>query len=260
MHKIALVADQTSLANELKKKLLKKYNFIDLDSRQAFEHFDIVIVLGGDGFMLHSLHRFMNFDIKFYGINCGKVGFLLNSYNNEIDLYKKLEQSSTLAIYPLHMKALCADGSEKVKMAINEVYLARQSPQTAKIKIKVDHKIRMEEMSGDGIIVATAAGSSAYNFSVGGPIFPLESQILALTPIAPFRPKRWGGALLPSNSIIEFQILEADKRPVTAVADFLEVHNCIKLTVKEDRSRAIKLLFDSNHSLEDRILKEQFCF
>lgn len=257
-NKIAIVADNKPLAQKLKKIFIKKYNFIDLDNCTTVSNFDCIIILGGDGFMLHSLHRFMNLDVCFYGINCGKVGFLLNSYNDDIDIYKRIKEASVVIIHPLHMKAVTANGQEKIKMAINDVYIIRQSHQTAKLQIKIDRKVRMEEMVGDGIMVATPAGSSAYNFSVGGPILPLESNILALTPIAPFRPKRWSGALLPSKAIIQFKTLEPEKRPVNVVADFQEIKNCLEVTVKEDRSRKITLLFDSNHSLEDRIIKEQF--
>jgi NAD+ kinase len=258
--KIATVADKTEESQKLLQHLVAKYDVIDLDSSQNIESIDAIVVIGGDGFMLHSLHRFINFNIPFYGINRGTVGFLLNSFVTKDSLLEKINNSIVTNIYPLAMEVVTKSGQLKTKMAINEVSLLRQTNQTAKIRIFVDDKVRMEEMVGDGIMVATPAGSSAYNFSVGGPIFPLDSKVLALTPISPFRPRRWGGALLPHKSVVRFEIIDYLKRPVSAVADFHEIDDAKEVIIKEDFKKVITLLFDPNHSLEDRIIKEQFSY
>ena len=258
LKKIACVADKTANSQKLLEYFIKKYNFIDLDKTQNVESIDAIVVIGGDGFMLHSLHRFINFDLPFYGINRGTVGFLLNSFDANNDIIEKIDSAVSTNIYPLKMEAITKNGNQKTKMAINEVSLLRHTNQTVKIKIFVDGQERMKEMIGDGIMVSTPAGSSAYNFSVGGPIFPLNSKILALTPISPFRPRRWGGALLPHKSVIKFEIIDFEKRPVNAVADFHAVADVKEVVVREDRTKKINLLFDISHSLEDRIIKEQF--
>lgn len=259
--KIACVADKTESSKKLLKHLIEKYQVIDVDNNQNIETFDIIVVIGGDGFMLHSLHRFINFHIPFYGINRGTVGFLLNSFDPSIDdLLQKIQSSVKTDIFPLSMEVLTKAGHHKVKTAINEVSILRQSNQSASIRVLIDGKERMKELVGDGVMVATAAGSSAYNFSVGGTIFPLDSKILALTPISPFRPRRWRGALLPHKSVVTFEIKNCTKRPVNAVADFHEIADAKEITVREDTGKKITLLFDPSHSLEDRIIKEQFSY
>lgn len=261
LKKIACVADKTESSKKLLKHLIDKYHVIDVDSNQNIEDFDYIVIIGGDGFMLHSLHRFINFNIPFYGINRGTVGFLLNSYDQVTDnLLKKITQAVSTAIFPLSMEVTTKAGHHKIRTAINEVSILRQSTQSASIRILIDGKERMKELVGDGIMVATAAGSSAYNFSVGGPIFPIESKILALTPISPFRPRRWRGALMPHKSVIKFEIQNCSKRPVNAVADFHEILDAKEIIVKENASKKITLLFDPNHNLEDRIIREQFSY
>ena len=255
---IACVADKTDFSQKLLEQFKTQYNVVDLDSAQNVESMDIIVIIGGDGFMLHSLHRFINFNIPFYGINRGTVGFLLNSFSPKDDLMDKIQKSIATDIYPLAMDVVTKTGHQKTKMAINEVSLLRQTNQTAKIRIVVDGKERMKEMVGDGVMVATAAGSSAYNFSVGGPIFPLDSKILALTPISPFRPRRWGGALLSHKSVVKFEVIDFIKRPVNAVADFHEIADAKEIIIREDDKKKITILFDPSHSLEDRIIKEQF--
>ncbi len=218
---------------------------------------DVVVVLGGDGFMLQTMHRFIDRDVPLYGMNCGTVGFLLNNYADQY-LYERLSNARAITLYPLTMFARCTNGKEVEALAINEVSLFRESRQAAKIRITVDHVPRIQELVGDGVLVSTPAGSTAYNFSAGGPILPLSSNVLALTPIAPFRPRRWRGALLEHNASIVFDILDADKRPVSAVADFTEVRDVSVVFVSEQRKISFDLLFDPEHNLEERIRMEQF--
>ena len=218
---------------------------------------DVVVALGGDGFMLQTLHETKQSEVPVYGMNRGTIGFLMNAYSAE-DLPARLAAAEGAVINPLEMRALCVDGSETVQLAINEVSLLRETRQTAKIGIIIDGKTRMEELICDGVLVATPAGSTAYNLSANGPILPLEADLLALTPISPFRPRRWRGALLPSASVIEFEVREAAKRPVSAVADQMEVRDVAHVKVAMDRSISLTLLFDPEYALDDRISLEQF--
>jgi len=253
---IACVADNTIKAQKVLKFLLAKYNITELPPKPKD---DLIIVLGGDGFMLHTLHKYMSYNIPFFGMNVGNVGFLLNEFNHE-DLLLRIKKSKPTIIHPLKMEAVTTKGEIEKRLAINEVSLMRSTNQAAKIRISVNDSVQILELVSDGVMVATPAGSSAYNFSVGGSIIPLGSNILALTPISPFRPRRWSGALLPHNATIKLEILEFDKRPVNAVADFLDVTDVSCVTIEEDRDSRIKLLFDEDHSLEERIIKEQFTF
>lgn len=249
---IACIADNSEKARNVYNMLDKNYKLID-NPKDA----DVIVVLGGDGFMLHCLHEYMQFDIPFYGINCGTVGFLMNEYEGN-NLRQKVENAKTEVINPLCMRAKTRDGSEHFALAVNEVSLLRSSSQAATLRISIDGKVRVEELICDGVLVATPAGSTAYNLSVHGPIVPLGAGILALTPISPFRPRRWRGALLSHKATVKIEILNAEKRPVNAVADFTEVKNIISVEIREESIKGIKLLFDPGHSLEDRIISEQF--
>jgi NAD+ kinase len=217
---------------------------------------DIVIALGGDGFMLQSLHAFLGKKKPIYGMNLGSIGFLMNEYR-EIELEERLDAAVSQEIHPLRMHAYTA-GDDVVALAFNEVSLLRQTRQAAKIRIVIDDKPRIAELICDGVLVSTPAGSTAYNLSAHGPILPIDAALLALTPISAFRPRRWRGALLPHRARVRFEIAEAAKRPVSAVADDLEVRDVIAVDVSEDRTIAMTMLFDAGHSLDERILAEQF--
>jgi len=249
---IACIADETPKAQSTYKALTAKYTLTN-DPHSA----DIIIVLGGDGFMLHCLHEYMQLDKPFYGINCGSVGFLMNEYRDN-DLYSRLASAKTEVITPLQMIAHARDGKSEHALAVNEVSLLRSSKQVAKLRISVDGMVRIPELSCDGVLLATPAGSTAYNLSVHGPIIPLGSGVLALTPISPFRPRRWKGALLSHKAIVRIEILDPEKRPVNAVADFTEATDVVSVEISEAGEKGIKLLFDLGHSLEDRIISEQF--
>ncbi len=220
------------------------------------EDADVIIVIGGDGSMLHALHQYMHLNIPFYGINAGSIGFLMNSLHEE-DFIKNLENSKVTNLYPLEMNVTNIDGESSTALAINEVSIFRKSNQAAKFKIKIDNIERME-LSADGALVSTPAGSSAYNLSAGGPIVPLTSKVLCVTPICPFRPRRWNGALLPVDVKIEFEILESTKRPVNAVADFYEFKNIQSVKIQSTDKTIIRILHDEHHTFEDRVIKEQF--
>jgi NAD+ kinase len=207
--------------------------------------------------MLHLLHEYEKNPLPIYGINCGTVGFLMNSFDEE-DLLEKISKAKISTLHPLRMIALDINDKEHHHIAINEVSLLRQTSQIAKIKIEINDQERLSNLACDGVLVSTSAGSTAYNFSAGGPIIPFGAQVLALTPISPFRPRKWHGALLPSNSKVRFEILDAKKRPTSATADSIEVRNIKEVIVTQDSSISFKILFDSNHSLEERIINEQF--
>src|SRR5437763_4400957 len=219
------------------------------------EKADIVVALGGDGFMLQTLHAFLGKEKPIYGMHLGSVGFLMNEYR-EAGLEQRLEQAEAAKVHPLRMRAM-AGGKLTEALAFNEVSLLRQTRQAAKLRILVDEKIRINELICDGVLVSTPAGSTAYNLSAHGPILPIDAALLALTPISAFRPRRWHGALLPHRARTRFQVLEADKRPVSAVADDFEVRNVTCVDVAEDRSISMTMLFDQGHSLDERILAEQ---
>ncbi|MBU6475102.1 MAG: NAD kinase [Alphaproteobacteria bacterium] len=221
------------------------------------EEADVVVACGGDGLMLRALHDSIRHRKPVFGMNRGSVGFLLNEYREE-KLMERLARAQTVKINPLHMRAKSADGKTHAALAINEVSLLRQTHQTAKLRITVDGVVRLDELNCDGIIAATPAGSTAYNLSAHGPIIPLGAGIMALTPLSPFRPRRWRGALLPLSSRIRLDILDADKRPVAAVADFTEVRDVECVEIWRDKAVEISLLFDPEMNLAERILKEQF--
>jgi len=217
---------------------------------------DIVVALGGDGFMLQTLHSFLGKGKPIYGMNLGTVGFLMNEFSAD-GLPERLEAAEAAQLHPLRMRATTVQSTIEA-LAFNEVSLLRQTRQTAKIRIVVDDKVRISELVCDGVLVATPAGSTAYNLSAHGPILPIDADLLALTPISAFRPRRWRGALLPHRARTRFDILEPDKRPVSAVADNFEVRDVISVDVAEDRSISVTMLFDAGHSLDERILTEQF--
>ena len=251
--KIALIHSETEESLGIVKEL---HNFF---RPTAPEISDIIVVVGGDGSMLHALHKYMDLNIAFYGINSGSVGFMMNSFHPKTFVNDVCKSEAT-TLYPLNMRGIDVFGNEFEATAINEVSIFRQTNQAAKFLIKIDDITRMDELIADGAIVATPAGSSAYNLSAGGKIIPLDSNVLCLTPICPFRPRRWHGAILPSKVSIEFEILESNKRPVNATADFTEFNNVQKLTIKSSPNKIIKLLFDQTHTFEDRVIKEQFSY
>jgi NAD+ kinase len=218
---------------------------------------DVVVALGGDGWMLDTLRDRFSDGLPVYGMHRGTVGFLMNEYREE-GLLQRLQVAVTQVIHPLEMSATGVDGTTTVKLAINEVSLLRQSPQTAKLRIMVDGRERMAELSADGALVATPAGSTAYNLSAHGPILPIGANVMALTPISPFRPRRWRGALVRADACVEIEVLEADRRPVAASADTQEVRDVARVTIREDRSKPMTMLFDEGHALDERILREQF--
>lgn len=221
------------------------------------EDADVLVALGGDGLMLQVLHKTMTWRKPIYGMNRGTVGFLMNEYS-DADLTERLAAAESSIVHPLLMSTQCVDGSTATARAINEVYMWRQSYQAAKLRLMIDGKERMAELIADGLMVATPAGSTAYNLSANGPILPLNAPLLALTPISPFRPRRWRGALLPDRASVSVEILEADKRPVAATADQFEVKNVARIDIAMDHATDLVLLHDPGHSLDERILREQF--
>lgn len=249
--KIAFVTSQTPEAEAAANDLRSTYGDSD------FEHADVVVALGGDGLMLQTLHRVMGRNVPVYGMNFGSVGFLMNNFGR-YDLHERIAAAHATQIYPLSMDVIDASGHRQTALALNEVSLFRSSYQAAKVQILVDGETRMDELVCDGVLLATPAGSTAYNLSAHGPILPIDSPLLALTPISPFRPRRWRGAILNNRAVVTFRTREPEKRPVNAVADNVEFKNVIDVTVREDRSQGVTLLFDPGTSLEERVLIEQF--
>jgi NAD+ kinase len=249
--RIAFVASPSVEAQQARTRLAEAYG--DADPAQA----DIIVALGGDGLMLQTLHRFMNSGKPIYGMHRGTVGFLMNDFREDA-LVERLAEAQTTLIHPLLMRVRDAAGHRHEAHAINEVSLFRQSYQAARLRIMIDGKQRLAELVADGVMVATPAGSTAYNLSAQGPIIPINAPLLALTPISPFRPRRWRGALLPDTARVEIEVLEADKRPVAAVADHDEVRAVHHVEIVMDHKIAIPMLFDPGHSLDERILREQF--
>ena len=221
------------------------------------ERADVIVALGGDGFMLETLHAGIDRPVPIYGMNLGTVGFLLNAYQDD-GLLGRLEKAVPVPLHPLRMRARCRSGDIAHGLGINEVSLFRETRQAAHLRIEIDGVVRLELLVCDGILVATAAGSTAYNLSAHGPILPVGANLLALTPISPFRPRRWRGALLSSRSRFRISVVDPIKRPVSAVADYTEIRDVVEVETWEDRSITLTLLFDPEHNLEERILKEQF--
>jgi len=248
---IAFVAASTDSSRHCLHRLSERYGSVQ------FEEARIVVCLGGDGFMLETMHRLLGRNVPVYGMNCGSVGFLMNPYQED-GLLERLSVAQGTELHPLRMTATTCSGETVEALALNDVFLFRQTRQAAKIRIAVDERSRMEELICDGVLVATPAGSTAYNLSAHGPIVPLSARLLPLTPISAFRPRRWRGALLPSDAHVRFGILEHDKRPVAAVADFTEVRDVIDVHIREDRSISTAILFDPDRNLSERIIAEQF--
>jgi len=250
---MCFVTNNTPAATEAADRLRARYGECAIDEA------DIVVALGGDGLMLQTLHRVMGRNIPTYGMNFGSVGFMMNDFSEE-GLGERLSAAQRTHIYPLSMTVLDASGETRSALAINEVSLFRSTYQAAKLQIIVDGETRLDELICDGALLSTPAGSTAYNLSAHGPILPIEAPLLALTPISPFRPRRWRGAILSNRAEVKFITREADKRPVSAVADNVEFQNVREVSVREDRSRRVTLLFDPGTSLEERVLSEQFRF
>lgn len=217
----------------------------------------MIVALGGDGLLLRTLHAHLHLGRPTFGMNCGTVGFLMNDYRPD-GLAERIAAANEIAIHPLAMSATTVAGESRRLLAFNEVTVTRHSGQSANLEITVDGVERLAHFAGDGVIVATAAGSTAYNLSAHGPIVPIGSSLLALTPVSPFRPRRWRGALLPQTAEIVLRNLDPDKRPLAATADFEEISDVVSVSVREDQSKPVRLLFDPDHSLEERIIAEQF--
>ena len=251
LERIAFVAANNEMAAETLQRFTQRYGNVPVAEAE------VVVCLGGDGFMLETLHTVLLAGTPVYGINCGSVGFLMNPLVED-DLPGRLVRSQGAVLHPLRMHAVTQSGLVEEALALNDVFLFRQTRQAAKVRIPVDGRVRLPELVCDGILVSTPAGSTAYNLSAHGPIVPLSANLLPLTPISAFRPRRWRGALRPSSADVEFHILENDKRPVAAVADFTEVRDVASVAVSEDRSLRTTVLFDPDQSLSERIIVEQF--
>jgi len=253
MKKMALTASKTPAAKEAEKELKALYDFVPA------EEAELVIALGGDGFLLQTFHSMLRKKrLKpVFGMNRGTYGFLMNEWRTS-GLQERVEQARAFSVLPLAMKAVTVAGKTHRSPAINEVSLLRETRQTAWIEVSVNGRVVMPELACDGVLVATPAGSTAYNFSAQGPILPLGSKLVALTPISPFRPRRWRGAILPDDMMITFRVLDPEKRPVSAVADQFEVREVERVEVKASTAEALTLLFDPEHALDERIAMEQF--
>ena len=248
---ICFLASEAEVAREARAALAHRYGDVPV------EEADVIVALGGDGFMLSTLYATQEREIPVYGMNRGTIGFLMNEYAED-GLPMRLRAAEEAVLNPLRMVAECADGSRVEALAINEVSLYRAGPQAAKLKISVDGRERMEELVCDGALIATPAGSTAYNYSAHGPILPIGADVLALTPVAAFRPRRWRGALLPKTARVRFEVLEADKRPVSAVADSRDARNVLAVEVASEPTIRHRILFDPGHGLEERLIREQF--
>ena len=249
--KLAFVANGREDAEAACAKLEAKYDGVPVNEA------DIIVALGGDGLMLQTLHKCLHTGTPIFGMNYGSIGFLMNPFGED-DLHARIASAKLSVLHPLHMQATCVDGTRHEALAINEVSLLRETAQAAKLRISVDGNVRMEELICDGALVSTPAGSTAYNLSAHGPILPIEASLLALTPISAFRPRRWRGALLPERADVKIEALEAEKRPISAVADHAEFRNIAEVQINQDKSHQLLMLFDADHSLDERILTEQF--
>jgi NAD+ kinase len=249
--KLAFTASARPEAQEALRRLRHTYG----ESGEADA--DVIVALGGDGLMLETLRRRLKDKKPVYGMHRGTIGFLMNDYDEDA-LPERLAKAETVRIRPLVARCETASGAVVEERAFNEVSLLRQTAQSAKLQISVDGEVRMTELLCDGVLVATPAGSTAYNLSAHGPILPINSRLLALTPISAFRPRRWRGALLPHRAQVHIEVLEADRRGVSAAADNAEIRDVVVVTIREDVGAAIPLLFDAGHALDERILREQF--
>ena len=251
---IGLLASNREVAKAAEALLRKRYRFAPAEEAQT------LVALGGDGFMLHTLHRMLENEcphLPVFGMNRGTVGFLMNEWRIA-DLAERIAAAKPVRVAPLEMCATTVGGQTFTHAAINEVSLLRETRQTAKIEISVNGRVALPELACDGVLVATPAGSTAYNLSARGPILPLAARMLALTPISPFRPRRWSGAILPDDTAVCLRILEAENRPVSAVADQIEVRDVARVEIRLDRERSLTLMFDPEHALDERIAMEQF--
>lgn len=249
--RIAFLASDAPVAQTARAALIARFGNTPEDKA------DVIVALGGDGFMLNTLNATQELEIPVYGMNRGTVGFLMNEYS-ETDLMERLKAAEEEIINPLAMKAECIDGTIYETLAINEVSLLREGPQAAKLKITVDGRLRLEELVCDGALVATPAGSTAYNYSAHGPILPIGSDVLAITAVAAFRPRRWRGALIPKSAVVRFDVVNPQKRPVMAEGDGKAVRDVKWVEIRSEPSIAHRLLFDPGHGLEERLIREQF--
>jgi NAD+ kinase len=249
--RIAIVAAETEAAQRARQELCDRYPCVPP------ERAEVIVPLGGDGFMLETLHRYLSKGAPIFGMHRGSVGFLMNPYRAD-GLFERVAAAQPVVLHPLEMNAVDEKNTSRRALAFNEVSLLRESRQAAKLRISVDSVVRIDELMADGILVATPVGSTAYNLSAHGPIIPLGAGVLALTPISAFRPRRWRGALLPHQAQVRIEALETDKRPVSAVADFTEVRDVVTVNVHQNRDIAMTVLFDDEFNLEERVLKEQF--
>ncbi|ODU45295.1 NAD kinase [uncultured Aquimonas sp.] len=249
--RIAVLASRTPEAQAARAELEALHAPVELDQCEA------VVAIGGDGFMLQTLHRTQSLGVPVFGMKTGSVGFLMNAWRAE-GLVERIQAAQAAVLRPLEMLAISESGSSTGALAFNEVSLLRQTKQAAKIRIRLNTAVRLDELVCDGIMIATPAGSTAYNLSAHGPILPLDSSVLALTPISPFRPRRWRGAILRSDAEVSFEILDHYKRPVSATADSTEIRDVVEVRVRQSPERTVQLLFDPEHNLEERILAEQF--
>lgn len=247
----SFVASETSVAQQARKKLVERYGEVPPEQAEA------IVALGGDGFMLRTLHAYRALGLPVYGMKLGRVGFLMNKHRID-DLAGRIERAHTASLYPLEMQVTDVGGHIHEALAFNEVSLLRQSNQAAHLEVKLNDAVKLESLVCDGILVSTPAGSTAYNLSAHGPILPLDANVLALTPISPFRPRRWRGAILPHRTQVSLRVIDPGKRPVSATADFHEVRDVREVLVKQSEGPAVRLLFDPEHNLEQRILDEQF--
>lgn len=248
---LTFVASDRPEAESARLRLSERYGSVPVAEAE------VIVALGGDGFMLETLHNNLQLRTPVYGMNRGSVGFLMNDYEED-DLLQRIAEADRTVIHPLQMDAWTESGEVHSGLAINEVSLLRQTRQTAKLRVSINDKVRLEELSCDGCMVATPAGSTAYNLSAHGPIIPLDAPSLALTPISAFRPRRWRGALLSHTARVRFEVLEADKRPVSATADNFEVRRVTRVEVRERRDISLTMLFDAGRSFEERVMAEQF--
>ena len=249
--RIAVVAAETQAAQQAREELSRRYDCVSPEGAE------VIVPLGGDGFMLETLHRFLSTGVSIFGMHRGSVGFLMNAYRPD-GLLDRVSAAQPVVLHPLEMTAIDEQGGRCRALAFNEVSLLREHRQAAKLRVVVDGTVRIEELMADGILLATPVGSTAYNLSAHGPIIPLGAGLLALTAITAFRPRRWRGALLPHHAQVRIEVLETDKRPVSAVADFTEARDVVAVDIHENRDIAMTLLFDPEFNLEERVLKEQF--
>ena len=249
--RLAFVASETNVAQQARRKLVDRYGDVPVTDAE------VIVALGGDGFMLRTLHAHRVIGVPVYGMKLGRVGFLMNKHNLD-ELPERIARAHAAELFPVEMEAVDGDGQTHIALAFNEVSLLRQTNQAAHLEVKLNGIVKLQNLTCDGILVSTPAGSTAYNLSAHGPILPLDANVLALTPISPFRPRRWRGAILPHRTLVSLRVLDPGKRPVSATADFLEVRNVRTVEVRQSPHQGVRLLFDPEHNLEQRILDEQF--